>query len=93
MPLLDVLDHLDRELCFGVLLSNLVRKAAIDRITSTGHCQLVGLLGHRAVHAAQVDRARSDVDDEHVVEHVEAVSHGKRLGAQHHRVHRFASRL
>jgi hypothetical protein len=48
---------------------------------------------HRAVHPAQVRRAGADVDDEHVVEHVEAVRDRERLGAQHHAVHRLARGL
>ena len=54
---------------------------------------LVGVLRHRAVHPAQVGRARADVDHQHVVEHVQAVGHRERLRAQHDRVDALARRL
>jgi hypothetical protein len=50
-------------------------EAGIDEIAGLEQGALVVFGGDGAVHAAQVQGAGADVDDEGVVEHVQAVGH------------------
>ena len=84
----------DRELRLGVASCAIsFDELVVDEVAGERVRDLVGVLGHRAVHPAQVGRAGADVDHEHVVEHVEAVGDRERLGAQHHGVDRLARGL
>ena len=66
----------------GAGLLDQLREHVVDVVAGVGVRDLVGVLRHRAVHAAQVGRAGADVDDEHVVEHVEAVGDRERLASR-----------
>ncbi|MEZ5974213.1 MAG: hypothetical protein R3E96_05070 [Planctomycetota bacterium] len=91
--LFDGLQHLLGVLGIGERLLQLLGQRLVDEVAAAGQGDLVGVLRHGAVHPAQVDRTGTDVDHQHVLEHVEAIGHRERLRAQHHGVHGLARGL
>ena len=73
MPFLDFAHHVDRELRFGVLLFDEVGQGRVDGVASDRVGALIFGIRHLAVNTAKVGGARADVDDQGVVEEVEAV--------------------
>jgi len=60
-------------LSIRMLLVDESRGFLVDMVSSLGGCDLIILAGNRAVHAAQIGRARPDVHNECVFQYVHAV--------------------
>jgi hypothetical protein len=74
------------EPCLRVTIVKKLKKPPVDRVSGGQQASLIVFGRHRSVHHAEIDRTGADVDDQRVVEGIESVRDGERLGDHHQRI-------
>ena len=69
-----------------MVLANEFGQLFIDRIAGIRQRSLILFGGIPALHDTKISRSRANVDDHRVQQGFQSISHGKRLGHQHHAI-------